>query len=121
MFNGRGQGLLIAGIAVMIGFIPMAAYAQLDDPTRPPGYRLVLPGGKKAAAKKQVTRFVLTSVFISPSRRTAIINDKSVGVGDYVNGTKVVAINPSSVMLSRAGKRFTIRLHNQVVKKSRSR
>ena len=92
--------------------------AQLDDPTRPPGYRLVLPGGKKASAK---THFSLSSVRISKMRRLAVINERSVEKGDMVNGAKVIAIYPSSVKLSKQGKTFTIRLLSQVVKKTKTR
>ena len=42
--------MLRPGYLLVILFLGMPALvqAQLDDPTRPPGYRLVLPGGKKA-------------------------------------------------------------------------
>ena len=93
-----------------------AVQAQLDDPTRPPGHRLVLPGGKKAAAK---VGFLLSSVRISTTRRSAIVNDRAVETGDRVNGAQVVAIYPSSVKLKKQGKIFTVRLVPQVVKKVR--
>ena len=66
----------------------MTVHAQLDDPTRPPGYRLALPGGQKAVGS---TRFSLSSVRISPTRRSAVVNDRSVEPGDTVNGAKVVS------------------------------
>ena len=92
--------------------------AQLDDPTRPPGYRLVLPGGQKASTK---SHYLLSSVRISKMRRTAVVNDRSVETGDVVNGAKVIAIYPSSVKLSKQGKAFTIRLLSQVIKKTQVR
>ena len=98
--------------------MPLSVHAQLDDPTRPPGHRLVLPGGKKAAAK---VGFLLSSVRISTSRRTAIVNEHTVETGDVVNGAQVVAIYPSSVKLKKQGKTFTVRLVSQVVKKVRTR
>lgn len=91
------------------------AQAQLDDPTRPPGYRLALPGGKKVATRY----YLLSSVRISPLRRSAIINDRTVEAGDVVDGAKVVAIYPATVKLTKKGKIFTIRLVSQLVKKSR--
>ena len=96
-------------------FAPIT-YAQLDDPTRPPGYRLVLPGGKTAAAT--TIRFSLSSVRISSTRRTAVINDRMVEAGDKVNGAKVVAIFPSSVKLKKQGKVFTVRLLSRISKKA---
>ena len=107
--------LLIFTLAVLT---PVAVQAQLDDPTRPPGYRLVLPGGKKASTG---TKFSLSSVFISSTRRSAVINDRTVESGDTVNGAKVVAILPSAVKLKKQGKVFTVRLLSQVVKKTRTR
>jgi len=105
-------------ILMIFSIVPVTLQAQLDDPTRPPGYRLVLPGGKKAAT---VDRFSLSSVRISLTRRSAIVNDRSVESGDMVNGAKVVAIYPSSVKLKKQGKIFTVRLISQVVKKTRTR
>lgn len=106
--------LFTSFILLALIFMP-AVQAQLDDPTRPPGYRLVLPGGKKAAT---AIRFSLSSVRISSTRRTAIINDRTVEVGDKVNSAKVIAIYPSSVKLKKLGKIFTIRLLSRIAKKT---
>lgn len=105
-------------IFMTLSFAPIVLQAQLDDPTRPPGYRLVLPGGQKAAT---TIRYTLSSIRISPVRRSAVINDRSVESGDIVNGAKVVAIYPSAVKLKKHGKVFTIRLVSQIVKKMRVR
>jgi len=105
-------------ILMMFSVVPMTLQAQLDDPTRPPGYRLVLPGGKKAAT---TIRFSLSSVRISSTRRSAIVNDRSVEAGDLINGAKVVAIYPSFVKLKKQGKTFTVRLVSQIRKKTRTR
>ena len=109
---------IIAFIAIALLMLSNNVLAQLDDPTRPPGYRLVLPGGKKASTK---TYYSLSSVRISKMRRTAVINNRKVETGDIVNGAKVIAIYPSSVKLSKQGKTFTVRLLSQVVKKVRTR
>jgi len=95
-------------------FLAFTVQAQLDDPTRPPGYRLVLPGGKKATT---VASFTVSSVRLSSTRRTAIINDRSVETGDIVNGAKVIAIYPSAVKLKKQGKVFTVRLISRIMKK----
>lgn len=102
---------------MLFSAVPIAIQAQLDDPTRPPGHHLVLPGGKKAAT---TDRFSLSSVRISSTRRSAIVNDRSVESGDMVNGAKVVAIYPSSVKLKKQGKIFTVRLVSQIMKKTRT-
>ena len=101
----------------LLGFVfASAVHAQLDDPTRPPGYRLVLPNGKKGLT---TTQYTLSSVRISSSRRTAIVNDHTVEVGNSVNGAKVIAIYPSSVELKKKGKVFTVRLlSSRIAKKN---
>jgi len=103
-------------ILLVLSLLPGTLFAQLDDPTRPPGFRLVLPGGKAAVAEM---KYILSSVRISPLRRLAVINDKSVEAGDMVNGAEVIAILPGAVKLKKKGQIFTIRLLSQVVKKTR--
>ena len=102
-------------ILMSLSFTPVAVQAQLDDPTRPPGHRLFLPGGIKATT----IHFSLSSVRISSTRRSAVVNDRSVEQGDIVNGAKVVAIYPSAVKLKKQGKIFTVRLVSHTVKKTR--
>ncbi len=97
-----------------MAFTPIISQAQLDDPTRPPGHRLALPNGQKV-----VTRYVVSSVRLSATRRSAIINDRSVEIGDTVNGARVIAIYPSSVKLKKQGKFFTIRIFSRIAKKNR--
>ena len=103
---------------MVFSLLAFTAQAQLDDPTRPPGHRLILPGGKKAST---VASFTVSSVRLSSTRRTAIINDRSVETGDIVNGAKVVAIYPSAVKLKKQGKVFTVRLISRIMKKIRTR
>ena len=109
---------IIIILSLQLCWLPVVVQAQLDDPTRPPGHRLVLPGGKKVTT---AIRFSLSSVRISKTRRLAIVNDHSVETGDVVNGAQVVAIYPSSVKLKKQGKMFTVRLVSDVVKKTRIR
>lgn len=102
-------------ILIIMFFTSITVQAQLDDPTRPPGHRLVLPGGSKVTTM----HFSLSSVRISSLRRSAVVNDRSVEQGDIVNGAKVVAIYPSAVKLKKQGKIFTIILVSHTVKKTR--
>jgi len=83
--------------------VSLAGAAQLDDPTRPPGYALRIPGQKKAPI---ATRYTVSLIQISASKRSAIINDRHVQMGGYVNGAKVIGIYASSVNLKKNGKDF---------------
>lgn len=108
---------ILSGLFILmsLSFTLGVAQAQLDDPTRPPGHRLLLPGGTKATT----VQFSLSSVRISSTRRTAVVNSRSVEQGDFVNGAKVIAIYPSAVKLKKNGKIFTVRLVSHIVKKTR--
>ena len=110
-----GTGYLLLILCMVT---PALVHAQLDDPTRPPGYRLVLPGGKKSG--KSVTHYRLSSVYISPTRRAAVINDRTVEAGEYVFGAKVIAIHASAVTMKKQGKVFTVKLLSQIIKKTRA-
>lgn len=98
----------------VLGLSSFNVLAQLDDPTRPPGYRLIIPGQKKISSKPW---YSLSMVQISPLQRTAVVNDRFVKIGDMVNGAKVVGIYPSAVKLNRKGKVFTVKLLSKVIKK----
>ena len=112
------QKIMLVLVFVAVSFSPMLVNAQLDDPTRPPGYSLYSPNGKKRTVVK---RFLLSSVRISTSRRSAIVNDRTVESGDTVDGAKVIAIYPSAVKLKKQGKFFTVRLVSQLTKKIKVR
>jgi len=111
------QTVLMSSFIIFLLIVPERSQAQLDDPTRPPGYRLALPEGKKAT-----TNYLsLSSVRISSMRRTAVVNDRAVEAGDIINGAKVIVINPSSVQLKKQGKVFTVKLVSNIMKKIRLR
>jgi len=109
------QKILKRIVIALLSILPIALHAQLDDPTRPPGFRLTSPHGKKATTNY----FSLSSVRISPMRRTAVVNNRAVETGDMVNGAKVIAINPSSVQLKKQGKVFIVKLISSIMKKTR--
>lgn len=89
--------------------------AQFDDPMRPPGYRIFKPGQKSVSLAR---RYTLSFVRISSSRRSAIINDRLVEIGNRVSGARVIAIYPSSVKLKKKGKVFTIKILSKSIKKT---
>ncbi len=100
MFDRIASGLLMLGLvfAAPVG-------AQLDDPTRPPGYRLYVPGGKSAAPSWHVD-----TIKIGERQRIAVINGKRVREGDSVSGARVLAIQPGYVQLRYKQEDMVIRL-----------
>jgi len=93
----------------IIGFLMLAliSHAQaISDPTRPPGLNSV-PARSNTTVRKG-PRWVLKSTLISPQRRSAVINNRVVSLGDRVKGATVVDINPSSVRLRSGGAYITL-------------
>ena len=117
MFSFRiigGLFLLIAGYFFSIGVTQ--AQTLSPDPMRPPNVSdAMLKAGKGKAAGKQY--YALYSTLVSQGRRVAIINRRSVAVGDVVSGAKVKEIMPRLVRLEKNGKEFTIGLINKRWKK----
>jgi len=96
---------LLSGLLLVLAALPAQA---LEDPTRPPGLRPV-PAAGETARRRAGARWVLQSTLIAPGRRLAMVNRRTVTVGGRVNGARVVAILPASVVLEHQGRR--IQLH----------
>jgi hypothetical protein len=96
----------LLAISLVLPFLSHASdpFAGLPDPTR-----------HKQTAKKVVKKvahkpLVLQSTLISEDRSYAIINGKSVEIGERVNGATLLTINPFDVTVKRYGRRLTLRL-----------
>ena len=117
MFSFRmigGLFLLTACYFFSIGVTQ--AQTLSSDPMRPANVSdAMLKAGKGKAAGKQ--RYALYSTLVSQGRRVAIINGRSVAVGDAISGAKVKEIMPRLVRLEKNGKEFTIGLINKRWKK----
>ncbi|GAB4303394.1 MAG: hypothetical protein Kow0096_25430 [Thiohalomonadaceae bacterium] len=96
----------------LLSFLVAGAAAALDDPMRPPGSAAFSAGAASGASQ-----FVLSSTLIARERRSAVINGRSVGVGDHVDGARVIEIQPSQVRLQHQGRRLTLSLLPVAVKK----
>ena len=97
--------LKIFAFAIALPVFANAANGQqvLQDPTRPPAEFYALD----AMPSREPT---LQSVFISGSRRSAIISGQSVGVGGKVGNAEVVAIRDQEVDLREGKEVKTLRV-----------
>ena len=107
----RGRIVAIALVGMLMSGSALAA--SLDDPTRPPTAQ---PTKAHKAVRKQ-TRWTLSSTLVSAQRRTAVINDRGVSVGESINGARVVTIQPSKVRLRRSGRDITLVLLKKNIKR----
>ena len=101
---------------IVFGLLAAAPFAfaaeVLPDPTRPPPEYFTGADASSAAAAGPV----LQSVFISATRRSAIINGQSVVVGDKVGNEQVVAIRDGEVVLRDGKELHSLKLFPNVAK-----
>jgi MSHA biogenesis protein MshK len=63
----------------------------------------------------------LQSILISPQRKLAVIDGRTVPLGGEVNGAKLVAITEGGVTLRRGAQTETLRLNPGIEKKAVTR
>lgn len=96
-----------------LGFCSSAFGQQpLSDPTRP----VILSGAAMGARAEKPRQWKLTSTLIAPQRRVAVINDQVLTVGQKIDGAKLVAVRPGSVLLHQAGQTIQLKLISGTVK-----
>ena len=105
-------GYRIGLLALLLGYSNAMA-AVLDDPTRPPGYRLILPHGQQSRAPS----WYVNAIRISAKQRMAIVNGRRVKVGDRVDGAVVIEILPTKVRLRHNKQDVSIKLIAGNIKK----
>lgn len=104
-----------AALLVLVGASPVgrAAHAQaLSDPTRPPQVSAAAAAVAPGAAASR-----LQSVLISPARKLAVIDGRTVPLGGMVDGATLVAIRESEVVLQKGSERETLRFHSGIERK----
>jgi MSHA biogenesis protein MshK len=89
---------------------------MLQDPTRPPS--VLAPAGDVAGEPGPAAAPVLQSVIVSQSRKMAIINGKTVGLGEKYGDARVVKITESEVVLRDGTGTQTLKLFPSIEKKS---
>ena len=102
---------------LVLALAPFGAGAgeAIEDPMRPSWART---DAKARSAPTRDERFKVDTIVVSPERRVAIINGRSVEVGEWVNGARVIRIDADSVILELDGARFTIALAITDIKKA---
>ena len=77
---------------------------------RKPAARPSPPPPLAAPAEDELAKFTVSSVVVSGKMATAIINGRVVGVGDTIDGAKILAITRHSIDLEINGHQATLRM-----------
>lgn len=99
-------------VALAAGLTLAGAVGATPDPTRPPTPEEIRAWRDEANGQATAT-WRLESVLISDRRRVAVINGRTVGVGDTVDQAHVAAIAPGSVRLEANGETVELTLERQ--------
>ncbi|MDH3326504.1 MAG: hypothetical protein OEM38_07295 [Gammaproteobacteria bacterium] len=110
--------LLLCTTALVDAHTVMAAETNplviaMTDPTKPDYSDSSSQRKSKAAktkTKSPLSKLSLQQTLISNRRKNAIINGKTMGIGEKIYGAKLVKINSNNVELIYNGKRFTLNL-----------
>lgn len=102
---------MFRAIAMLLLAVPAAAIAQqgIGDPTRPTS--LTEPD---AAAAARTPRWRLQSTLIADDRKVAVINGRTVSLGERIEGATLLEIHSDGVTLQSDGQRLTLRLPGKV-------
>jgi len=99
---------------------------ELGDPTRPMGYheaqlsKSASDSGEEYLPLKvglDPQKFKLQGIFIAKSGNSAILNGRRVRLGDSLNNTKLIEIEPGHIVLDGYGEHLKIELLPLMVKK----
>jgi hypothetical protein len=88
-----------------------AAQDDLKDPTRPLGFIESEHAGVQ-------TEFVLNSVIVTDTGRTAVINGTRVNEKQMVNGAEVISIESGRVVMKIEGRLQELKVHSTRVRTS---
>ena len=111
--------LIVMGAFTILYFMDYAAWGR-DPFELPSGVKLKTteetesPNDIKPHVKK------VTAILITDSRKVASINHKVVMIGDFIDGEKVLEIEPDRVVLENGGRRHLIMLEEGLIQWKRS-
>lgn len=112
----RLKALMLLAALALVAWPAAHAQPALSDPTRPPN---VLAGAARDASQPvEAPAQRLQSVLISPQRRLAVIDGRTVPLGGKVDGATLVQIAETHVTLKQGAELKTLELYPGVERKA---
>ncbi|WP_308921666.1 MSHA biogenesis protein MshK [Janthinobacterium sp. J1-1] len=104
-------------LALLVALLSAPASAQgLVDPTRPPD--APLPGNDAGVIAERAVPQLQSVLVASSGRRVAVIDGRTVRVGDKIGGASVDGIGETTVTLRRGKTLETIRLYPKAAERN---
>lgn len=113
MYRWIGQWLI-----VYLGVSGIAPVMALSDPTKPASYVVSKNQGQNTVSVDN-RELRVQSVLVSDTRRLAVINGRSYGVGEVVDDAEITLIDRSGVTVVRRGKEQRLHFMDSGIKKTR--
>ncbi len=101
---------LVLTMCLLTGMAAQAA--EVRDPLRPPGAQV------RAAGPEARPVWVLQSTLVSAEQKTAVINGRVVAQGGWIDGARVIEVQPTWVRLRGEAGEFVIRQSKIALKKN---
>lgn len=112
--TAKSKGSLLSVAVMMLSLCWVSTICALEDPTRPPtATSSSIHVNNKS---ERGPRWTLHSTLVSSDRRTAVINNRVVSLGDRINGATVVSIQPSEVRLRDKNREVTLMMLKKNIK-----
>ena len=103
-------------LILFAGWFGSAVAAELTDPLRPYGYNTT-PAAVRQQQQVKTSDWRLAAVLIAADRTVAVINGRSLQVGDMLEGYTLTKITPSSALLQKNDQQVTLRRSGTGLKK----
>ncbi len=98
----------------------MAEAGRLQDPLRPAYYQAPQTDSTAAGPSAETTpkNWLLSTVLTSKQRSVAVINGQSLVLGEWVEGYKLIKIEPTKVLLQKNKQQIVLRRAGSGLKKT---
>ncbi len=101
------RSVILTWVYIFFVLISMSGYAfSMNDPMQPPEYSV----SSGAIEEMMDSELNLQMILVSPARKFAVLNNKTVKEGGVVSGAKIISIENERVVVKRKGKVFDLRL-----------